>query len=687
MFIDWMFGMIKKAFARVSLTYVKVARAFFLTLLFVSPVILVAYSQQPGTVTLAVKNVTTNPGNCGMVGASIQGTVVVVSGSYSGQIHFKGNATLVGTLNQQPQTANAALSFNGPINYPPQNSTGFYGMANACFDPAPSGTSGPYPGYSLQITAYDASGNQIGSLSVTSSTSFGSSNAMYILIVQLPLINDSMLGATVQSGSPTIGPLGGMYNFILAIGLILVIIGALLAVFLYREKVGMGTIIMNAVTSTVAIFLFPLIYNEVATLVNAMDVALITFPNFAPTPDAAISAIWNAASFGGLGSFWGIIWTGFTEFAVWLMELIAWLMMNFLGIIRLFLISILLVAFPLSMGLRLIPFTQKLSQMVDDTLYGLILASIMSALVLGVAANIINNYQGSMFQAAIGNQPDWVAIAAIFAAILMPTVFAPLTGIMMQTVSQTAMAGAGVATMVGAGLAMPGGAGAVAGMRAGMAALGTATQAAGAGGLGLGGTLKTFFGGMTTSSGEKLPGFLGTFKGHALRPMLSNAVVLGTVGTLGALGATAGAKQLAKMMPVATHADVLQSVEAAKWQKYVENVGDVVGISVPLFAAPPALPQGLQPPVKNEAILNLQKIARSDDFAGAYSYLHAHGGGFGLKDLPHPASAPPEVKQAIGARFIQALRPYKDNEEALRNIVGNMNTSHQHNQQPPQPHP
>jgi len=226
----------------------------------------------------------------------------------------------------------------------------------------------------------------------------------------------------------------------------------------------------------------------------------------------------------------------------------------------------LLVAFPLSMGMRLIPFTQKLSQMVDDTLYGLILASIMSAIVLGVAANVISNYNGSVFQSAIGNQSDWVAIAAIFAAILMPTIFAPLTGIMMQTVSQAAMAGASVATMMAGSAAMPFAGGVLAGAKSGMAALGAAQTAAGSGGLGLGGALKAFFGGWSGKLGKQdvnMPGFMGVFKGHALRPMLSNAAIMGTIGTLGAIGATPAAKQLSKMMPISTHAEVMQSAEAA----------------------------------------------------------------------------------------------------------------------------
>jgi hypothetical protein len=563
-----MFG-IRKAFVNASLTYVRVARAFFFILLFMTP-FMAAYAQSNGqqlTLTISNVNINTAPPGGGRGynpgGTTVSGAVTVNGQWNDGPLHFSGWVVIYG---YDPYgnyfSMNITITsgdFNpSSLNYPSQTSSSFSASSLGGFK--------QWTSYNILINAYDPNGSLVGTSSQQGTGNSESSNAMYILTVQLPLINDPMLGAVVYPGEPTIGPLGGMYNFILTIGLILVVIGALLAIFLYRDKMGMGTIMMNAVTSVVAIFLFPLIYNEVATLINAMDIALITFPNFAPTPDAAINSIWNAAYIGGLGSFWGVVWTGITEIAVWIMALIAWLMMNFLGIVRLFLISVLLVAFPLSMGMRLIPFTQKLSQMVDDTLYGLILASIMSAMVLGVAANVISNYNGSVFQTAIGNQTDWVAIAAIFAAILMPTVFAPLTGIMMQTVSQAAMAGAGVATMVGTGFGMPFAGGVLAGARSGMAALGTATQAAGAGGLGLGGALKAFLGGWSGKLGNQnvnMPGFMGTFKGHALRPMLSNAAILGTVGTLGAIGATPAAKQLAKMMPVTTHTDVIQSAEAA----------------------------------------------------------------------------------------------------------------------------
>ena len=682
-----MFG-IRKAFVNASLTYVRVARAFFFILLFMTP-FMAAYAQSNGqqlTLTISNVNINTAPPGGGRGynpgGTTVSGAVTVNGQWNDGPLHFSGWVVIYG---YDPYgnyfSMNITITsgdFNpSSLNYPSQTSSSFSASSLGGFK--------QWTSYNILINAYDPNGSLVGTSSQQGTGNSESSNAMYILTVQLPLINDPMLGAVVYPGEPTIGPLGGMYNFILTIGLILVVIGALLAIFLYRDKMGMGTIMMNAVTSVVAIFLFPLIYNEVATLINAMDIALITFPNFAPTPDAAINSIWNAAYIGGLGSFWGVVWTGITEIAVWIMALIAWLMMNFLGIVRLFLISVLLVAFPLSMGMRLIPFTQKLSQMVDDTLYGLILASIMSAMVLGVAANVISNYNGSVFQTAIGNQTDWVAIAAIFAAILMPTVFAPLTGIMMQTVSQAAMAGAGVATMVGTGFGMPFAGGVLAGARSGMAALGAAQTAAGSGGLGLGGALKAFLGGMTTSSGEKLPGFLGTFKGHALRPMLSNAAILGTVGTLGAIGATPAAKQLAKMMSIATHADVMQSAEAERMQTYIQRANNTISTNIPSFATTPALPEGLQQfdipsqRVTKEAIENLQQILRSDDFAGAYNIVYAHRGAFNLNDLPHPATAPPEVKNIVGAHFIQSVRPFKDKPQELANLIRNMNTGHHNN--------
>ncbi|MCL4340027.1 MAG: hypothetical protein M1388_02710, partial [Thaumarchaeota archaeon] len=88
---------------------------------------------------------------------------------------------------------------------------------------------------------------------------------------------------------------------------------------------------------------------------------------------------------------------------------------------------------------------------IEDTLFGLILATILSSVMLGVAGTLLANWgAGNIFvQAGIPSQ--WMAAAAVIVAILAPTVLAPLTSTVYQTTSQIAMAGGSVAMAVGMG--------------------------------------------------------------------------------------------------------------------------------------------------------------------------------------------------------------------------------------------
>ena len=204
--------------------------------------------------------------------------------------------------------------------------------------------------------------------------------------------------------------------------------------------------------------LFPLIYDQVAVIVNYMSQSIIAYPGTDCGP--RLQALWNTMAFGGSGSFWSVIAAGFYNLIFFVLSAIVYIMTLFLGVIRIFLVGVMIIAFPLSLGLKMIPFTKKLSQMVEDTLFGLILASLMSAIILGVAGYITQpsvwSSSSNIFYVAVGNDgAAWVAAAALLAAVLTPTVFAPLTGTLFQTASQAAMTSVGAATVAAAGAAMP----------------------------------------------------------------------------------------------------------------------------------------------------------------------------------------------------------------------------------------
>jgi hypothetical protein len=144
------------------------------------------------------------------------------------------------------------------------------------------------------------------------------------------------------------------------------------------------------------------------------------------------------------------------------------------------------------------------------------------------------------------------------------------------------------------------------------------------------------------------------------------------------------------VMPQTTGAgDVMKAhaaeQEATSHRLAVGQASVAFSSAIPIFAGPPApgglVSEGLKgfDPGQNahpEAVQSLQRLARSDDFAGAYNYAYEHRNAFGMKDMSPPSSVSPEAKAAVGARFIQTLRPYKDDEATLGRIVTNLNTAH-----------
>ena len=223
----------------------------------------------------------------------------------------------------------------------------------------------------------------------------------------------------------------------------------------------------------------------------------------------------------------------------------AWVMSWLLGSARIFLIGAVTVAMPIVLVLRNISFTARLAGAVEDTFFGLIFASVISALFIGLAAYIFNHWSGSMFQAADIDQ-TWVALAALMGAILVPTIFAPMTGIFFQTMSQVGMAAAGTAVAIGAGGLGPGAAGVKGGLAMGGQALG-----------GLASSNPTA--GFAQKAGAALGGFGGGFA-HSLLPMGQNMLLMGTVGTLGGLGASRSASAINRAIDLKMPGQTTQTI-------------------------------------------------------------------------------------------------------------------------------
>jgi len=284
---------------------------------------------------------------------------------------------------------------------------------------------------------------------------------IWIGAVALPTFNDTMLGAWVNGTSvlqPTL-PIGGLYNIMAMIGLILLSVSI---VFSFFSRKHLNQALADVAVGAAVILLFPYIYDHIAILMNYLNAYLIAYPQPYTTFLARIWEIqtniiippqWNLLTIFETAVF-GIAYT-----VVWI---ITWIILYLLGTVRILLLAAMLIMFPLSVALRDIRFTSKLGRMIEDTLFGIMLASILSASALATVSWLLTNWNSSNIFVLGGFQPQWVAIAGVLVAILAPTVLAPLTSTMYEVTSQAAMAGASVGYLV----ASEAGGGAVAGWHA-----------------------------------------------------------------------------------------------------------------------------------------------------------------------------------------------------------------------------
>ncbi|MDE1853251.1 MAG: hypothetical protein KGI38_05840 [Thaumarchaeota archaeon] len=307
-------------------------------------------------------------------------------------------------------------------------------------------------------TSYSCSGWVALYSSVTNSLIYngtiftGTNSATFQLLAALPEFNDTSFGATAHCPttlSPCQIPVGNFYNFIAGISLGLAVLGFMLS-YASSSMRGKDRIpVVDLMITILFIVAFPYIYNEVATLVNYLNMALVSGPGNDYTSYAAkINQVWAATGATTQGGLWGFLSNPLVQLAAWVVDFIVYIGSFILGTIRVLLIAVMVVAFPISLALKEVPFTRKLGQMVEDTLFGLILASIMSSIVLGLAASILGTgTNGTVFQGS----DVWFAAISLMAALMLPTVFAPLTGVMFQTGMQAAMAAGTAAVLAGSG--------------------------------------------------------------------------------------------------------------------------------------------------------------------------------------------------------------------------------------------
>src|SRR5579863_4245192 len=264
--------------------YRKSARlVVFISLLasFAIPAVLAASS---GSLNLSPNvNVNANsPFGCGLplfpsTGSYQASGGVSVSGTYSGNVYLTGSITIYGhdKATDKPETKTLALTQGdfspNPMNFPTQSQSGVNNpQVNSDFcEPV-------IDGYTYWVAASSQPGCTSSSCLLSNSTVTvsvtGGSNQMFQLIMEMPLFNETTLGTTVYC-APTTAPCGlplqGFYDFIFIIAIILAG-GGFLVALANRQLSGdeRQNAALDFVLAVLFILLFPVIYNNIALLIN-----------------------------------------------------------------------------------------------------------------------------------------------------------------------------------------------------------------------------------------------------------------------------------------------------------------------------------------------------------------------------------------------------------------------------------
>ena len=543
---------VRSGLYQVSAGYVRVSRYFFLALAVVGLLgTATGVFAQSSQVQLTLSNVgcpATAAGRGGIV-FSCHGTVSVTS--QLKEVALRGNITVVTDYRDHNYTG------GDPLGFSPSSAVSGPGTAAVNASASFNDYVGS-PRVTMYVQAYDPNSPSTVYATVQAAAPVslpyagGSSEAnLFILTMEIPLFQVPALG--ISSSNPDFKalfatfdqlPLGDFYMLIAEVAVILLVGAGLIDVIMYltgnseRQKGGTsGSLagISNVFVTLLLVLLLPYAYNVVAGFVNVLDQQIIAGPGNPYTAYLANSQlIWDKLPTGG---------NLLTDFIGAIASVMAWAMSWLLGSARLFLIGSVTVAMPIVLVLRNIRFTARFAGVVEDTFFGLIFASVISALFIGLAAYILNHWGGSIFQAAAVDQ-TWVALAALLGAILAPTVFAPMTGFFFQTMSQVGMAATGTAFAIGAGATGPAGAG----LKGGLAMAGQAVA-------GISTPQPSFL----QKAGAALGGFGGGFS-HSLIPMGQNMLLMGTVGTLGGLGASRSASAINRAIQLKMPEQTTQSI-------------------------------------------------------------------------------------------------------------------------------
>jgi hypothetical protein len=563
---------VKAALRDVAFAYRRMSRYAFYAFLACGLVLTIAqtFAQSPSDqVQLSIFNAQCREAGVQGIDAWYTCTAKIIINTQFSQVWLNGNLTYYDPGFKSFQSSSLYFSSNNPINIASGSAT--VTARGDTFDTSDSNIT-------MYVWAYDPNNpshiyaTAAAPINATSgNVSNPQSGNLFILNIELPLFQVPQLGLSAANkdfanlfGSFDQLPLGGFYLLLAEIALIILAGAGIVNFILYLSngangegRNGAKTLagLSNLLTTVIIILLLPYAYNAVAGFVNTLDQMIIAGPDNIGSYSTAylnnLQSVWNNLPSGG---------NIFTDLVGAIASILVWVFTWLMGSARLFLLGSMIVAMPIVLVLRDIKFTSRFAGTIEETFYGLIFASVVSALFIGLAAYLFNYWDGSIFATA-GVNKNWVALAALLGAIFVPMVFAPMTGFFFQTMAQTGMAAAGTALAIAGSAAGPLGGGVTAGAgSAGQALKGLAQMAQSAG------KAPTFGQQLSTALKGFGSGFLPSIP-HALK----NMAIIGTAGTLGAAGASQAAKAITATFPTSTAADVHHTVHAQEAKRIIQK--------------------------------------------------------------------------------------------------------------------
>ncbi|MGC8557791.1 MAG: hypothetical protein ACP5NC_02210 [Nitrososphaeria archaeon] len=278
---------------------------------------------------------------------------------------------------------------------------------------------------------------------------------LFNTIIALPQFNDTPLDAHATHPSqeyPDL-PLGPYYNLLLAVGIMVLVPIVFLGMLSPDERRNGLLGALRKISGGILIMLiFPFAYDRIAYLMNTLNVEILAYPMFAvqqvswEIAQQKLALLETYMILPSSVSPITILETGVLAAGYAVAAVITWIMTFMLGTVRILLLAGMIVMFPLSVALRDFRYTQKLGRIIEDTLFGLMLATVLSSVMLSVATYLLMNWNSpaNMFRLA-GIMPQWVAITAVITAMVAVTILAPYTATTYQTVSQVGLVAGGVA--------------------------------------------------------------------------------------------------------------------------------------------------------------------------------------------------------------------------------------------------